>query len=130
MIRFASAAPCAVAAALCFVVGGLWFSPALFGRPWVEELHVRAEPSRALGAMVAIPASIAAAVGLGALTASARVTGLPAALAVAGIVWICFIVGIELPALFLEKAPRRFAIGAGHKLVVLTGMGVVFGLWQ
>ena len=130
MIRFEPFWPTAVAATLCFLIGGLWFSPLLFGKAWMKELHVDREPSRAVGALLAIPATIAAAVGLGVLTASAHATDVPTALAVAGTVWISFIVGIELPALYLENAPRRFAIGAGHKLVVLTTMAIVYGLWQ
>lgn len=73
-------------------------------------------------------ASLAAAFGLGVVLASANITDVPRSLLVAVLVWVCFTVAIELPAFALERAPRRFAIGAGHELLVYLAIAVVFGL--
>lgn len=32
-----------VAALLSFAVGGLWYSPLLFGKMWLEEMQLKAE---------------------------------------------------------------------------------------
>lgn len=130
MIRSESLGAVLVAAGVCFVIGGLWFSPLLFGQAWLEELRVTGEPSRALGALLAVPASLLGAFGLGVIVASAHITDVPKALTLAILVWVCFVAGLELPALSLERSPRRFAIGAGHKLVVLAAMATVFELWN
>ncbi len=130
MIRFEPFPAVLVAALACFVIGGLWFSPLLFGKEWLRELRVTDEPSRAIGAILAVPAALGAAFGLGVLTASADIVDVPRALMVGALVWACFVVAIELPALALEKAPRRFAIHAGHKLVIYLAMATIFGLWN
>lgn len=130
MLRSEPVAAVVTAAVVCYVIGGLWFSPALFGKIWMRELRVTDEPRRSTGALLAIPASLAAAFGLGVVIASANITDLPRSLIVAVLVWACFTVAIELPAFALERAPRRLAIGAGHKLVAYLAIAAVFGLWS
>jgi hypothetical protein len=129
VIRLEPWAAATVAATVCFVISGLWYSPLLFGRVMLTELGRTDQPSRATGTLLAVPASIAAALGLGSLTASAEAADVLHALVIAAIIWGAFVVGIELPALSLDRAPRVFAIRAGHKLVVLLGMALVYGLW-
>jgi len=130
MISFEPLSAALVAALASFAIGGLWFSPLLSGNAWLRELHVTGEPSRTMGAVLAVPSALGAAFGLGVLTTSAHITDVRRALFVGVLVWACFVVAIELPSLALEKAPRRFAIYAGHKLVVYLAMATVFGLWH
>jgi hypothetical protein len=87
VIRFEPLAAVGVAAAICFVIGGRWLSLLLFRTALLSELGVTDEASRATGALLAIPASIRAAFGLGVLTACANAADLPNALLVAGIAW-------------------------------------------
>ena len=119
----------ATAAPVCFVIGGVWFSPLLFGKARMGELRVTGEPSRSPGAILAIPASLAPSFRLGVILASAKVTELPPSLLVAVIVWACFTDAIELPGLVLERAPLKLAIGVDHKLLVYLGFAPVFALW-
>jgi len=119
------------AAASSFVIGGLWFSPLVFGRVWLRELHASELPqSRAVGALLAIPASLGAAFGLGVLIASTHADTLWRGIVLASLVWLAFAVAIHLPAAYLEHAPRRFAIDIGHQLVVFLTMGSILGAWH
>ena len=129
MLRLEPIGATLAATAACFAVSGLWFSPAMFGKAWLRELHVTDAGGRATGALAAIPASLIAALALGTLTASAHATSVLACLAVALIVWTAF-AAIQLPAVLLERTPRRFSIDAGHKLAAYTVMCIVFGLWN
>ena len=119
-----------VAAAVCFVIGGLWFSPILFGTRWLQELHVaNPEASRAVGALLALPAAFVAALVLGLLIRSAGVSSAAGGAGMGVIVWGGFGIAIHLPAIFLERAPARTAIDAGHKFVVYVAMGAIIGAW-
>ena len=116
------------AAAAGFVIGGIWFSPLLFGTQWLRALDVSdAEGGRAAGALLALPASFVAALVLGILIRSAGVSSAPGGAAVGALVWIAFSVAIHLPAMFLERAPTRAVIDAGHKLAVYVVMGAIIG---
>lgn len=131
MIHTAPWGAVAVAALVCFVTGGIWYSPPLFGTRMLSEVGI--DPSsanRASGALLAIPQSLLAAFGLGVILASASVTSLNPALGIAAIVWVTLLVGFELPAIAVEGKARLFAMRSGHHLVALLGMAVVFGLWR
>lgn len=114
----------------CFVIGGFWFSPLMFGDAWVRELHAesRAE-NRAVGALLALPAAIVAAFVLGVLIASVGATTAAKGILVGLLVWLGFCAAIHIPAVYLEGRPIRFAIDSGHKLAICVAMGAILGIW-
>ena len=120
-----------VAATCCFLVGGLWFSPLMFGNRWVQELDAgdRAE-SRVAGALLAVPAALATAVALGVLIRSTDVHSLGMGVVIGLLVWGAFAVAIHLPAFYLEHAPVRTAIDVGHKPIVYVLIGAIIGGWH
>lgn len=128
MIEFPKAAGVLLAGLACFITGGLWFSPLLFGRAWMRELHVNeSEQSRTAGVLLAIPQSWGAAFVLGTLIASAHIRDAGRGLVVGLLVWAGFSVAMHLPAAYLERAPRRFLIDIGHKFVACAAMGLILG---
>jgi hypothetical protein len=131
MLHFSPWAPVLVAATGCFLVGGLWFSPVMFGNRWIEELDAgdRAE-GRAAGALLAVPAALVTAIVFGVLIRSADVHSLGLGVVVGLMVWAAFAVAIHLPAFYLERAPVRTAIDVGHKLIVFVLMGAIIGGWR
>lgn len=128
MISYPTATGVLLAALVCFLIGGLWFSPLLFATPWMEELKVQDQSTnRVMGAAVAIPQSLLSAFVLGTLLASARVTDAGHGILFGLLVWLGFCVAVHLPAAYLEGAPRRFAIDIGHKLAICVAMGAILG---
>lgn len=131
MILFPNFWSVLVAAAICFVAGGLWFSPPFFGNTWIKELDANPKQlNPAAGALLAIPASVIAALGMGVLVASSHVSSVYGGIGIALIVWLAFAVAIHLPAAYLEQAPKRFLIDTGHKLLVYMLMGAILGVWH
>ncbi|GAB5413150.1 MAG: DUF1761 domain-containing protein [Congregibacter sp.] len=124
-----------VAAAFAgFVVGGLWYSPLLFGKAWMREAGVSEESvnggnkakifgftfvfllimSYCLAAFLAAPnVDIAAGALYGFLT---------------GFGWIFF--GIAVVALFELRSWTYIFINGGYWAVTMTLMGVILAAWK
>jgi len=123
-----------VAAALSsFVVGGLWYSPLLFARPWLDVAGLRpndlARQNKAIvfgGAfLLALLAAFVFAMFLGPHPAFGFATGAGFA---AGFAWVAGSFGINY--LFEGKSPTLWAINGGYHIVQYTVIGAVLGLWH
>ena len=122
-----------VAAVLAFVIGGAWYSPALFGKAWQRETGLSDAQLQAgnpatifgLSFVLALVAAFVFAMFLGPRPALGTAT---AAGAMAGIAWVSTSFGINY--LFERKSPRLFLINAGYHTLQFTTMGIVLGLWH
>jgi hypothetical protein len=122
-----------VAAVLAFVIGGAWYSPALFGRTWQRETGLSdaqlqaGNPARIFGLsfVLALVAAFVFAIFLGPKPALSQ--ALPAG-AMAGIAWVSTSFGINY--LFERKSLALFLVNAGYHAVQFTTMGLVLGLWH
>ncbi|MBK9752344.1 MAG: DUF1761 domain-containing protein [Nannocystis sp.] len=118
------------AAVSSFFVGGLWYSPALFARPWLQDCRLR--ETDLVGAGPVFAGAFACAM-LEALVLTMFVD--PHADVVAGAVAGLLIgLGWVAPALtttfLFERRPRRLlAIDAGYHVVTFTLMGAILGAW-
>lgn len=123
-----------IAAAIStFVIGGLWYSPAVFGKAWMRENGFKEEDMKK-GNMVKI-FGIAFILGLIAAVNLAMFMGpendptmgaLWGFLAGAG--WVATFVGTHY--LFERKSFTLFLINAGYSIVALTLMGVIIAAWK
>lgn len=120
------------AALVSFVVGGLWYSPLLFGRAWMAENGFSDDDLRGnmgrvftLSFVLALIIAVNLAAFLGPEATFAW--GLTAG-ALAGIGWVAAAIGILY--LFERKSLRLFAINAGYHAVTFTLMGGILGLWN
>lgn len=117
------------AAVSAFVLGGAWYSPALFGKAWLRETGVDEQaghPGNFGGAFVfAVLAAYVFAIFLGPKPAlgSAFPTGLAVG---AGIVASSF--GIN--HLFSQKSVRLWPIDGGYHTGQFLLCGVILGLWH
>lgn len=118
-----------VAAAASFVVGGLWYSPVLFGRAWQRLCGLSDEQLKGgAGSVfaVAFACALVEAAMLAAFIGPAPGVGFAAlAGALAGIGWVApgFLVTYGF-----ERRPRALAlIDGGYHVVTLTTMGAVLG---
>lgn len=114
-----------------FVLGGLWYSPALFAKPWQQDTGLSDEQLNAAnkakifgGAFILI--------GIGAIVFSMFLGPDPSlglalgAGASAGITWVAFSFGVNY--LFELKPFRLFLINGGYHAVQFTLFGLAFGL--
>lgn len=122
-----------VAAASTFLIGGLWYSPAVFGKAWMRENGFTEESLK--GANMAKIFGLAFVLGLIAAANLAMFLGEETNASMgafygflAGFGWVATFVGTHY--LFERKSFKLFLINAGYSVVALTVMGVIIGAWR
>jgi hypothetical protein len=122
-----------IAAAIAtFVLGGLWYSPVLFGKPWQREAGVTDEEMKSanmglvfgLSLVLSLIASLVFALFLGPRPPVSL--GLGAGFA-AGLCWVSASFGINY--LFERRSLKLFLINAGYHTLQFTIIGLVLALW-
>jgi membrane-associated HD superfamily phosphohydrolase len=124
-----------VAAALStFVLGGLWYSPALFGRAWMAEANLSQEQLRN-GKMAKIFVSsfvfsLLMSANLAMFLAEPKTTASWGATAgfLAGFGWVAL--GIAIISLFERRSWKYIFINAGYMTVAFVLMGLILGAWR
>ena len=122
-----------VAAISTFLIGGLWYSPAVFGKAWMRENGFTEEGMKnsnlikifGLAFFLAFIASINLAmfmgpednIGMGAFWGF-----------LAGFGWVATFVGTHY--VFERRSFTLFLINAGYSIVALTVMGVILAAWK
>lgn len=123
-----------VATVSTFLLGGLWYSPALFGRAWMREIGVNHEAlagkgnfGRIMGLSFVLELimafNLAAFIGPKASLAFGTFAG-----AAAGFGWVALAFGVTY--LFERKSLCLFFINAGYHGVAFTIMGAIIGAWH
>lgn len=121
-----------VAAVSCFLVGGLWYSPALFGSLWSREagrtdVKQGGHPARVFGVsfVFACVAAFAFAWWLG------PAPPLGAAVLRGALVGACMVgASFGINYQFADRSALMWAIDAGYHTVMFILFGVVLGLWH
>lgn len=117
-----------LAALSTFLLGGLWYSPAVFGKAWMKENGFTEESMKGanmakifgLAFVLALISSINLAMFMG---PEKDVTMGAAYGFAAGFGWVATFVGTHY--LFERKSFKLFLINAGYSIVALTVMGVI-----
>jgi hypothetical protein len=122
-----------VAAALAsFVLGGLWYSPILFGKPWQRETGLTDERLKAgnmglifgLAFVLSLAAALVFALFLGPRPPLALGLGAGAS---AGLFWVAGSFGINY--LFERRSLKLFLINGGYHALQFTLIGLILALW-
>lgn len=132
-----------VAGISAFVLGGVWYSPALFGKAWMKDNNLTPEKIKAgnSGKIFgwAFILSLVAAANLAMFLADtpAECTGACAqktdiswgtiAGFLAGLWVFCF---VAIHGLFEHKPARLIFINGGYSVVALMLMGAIIGVWR
>jgi hypothetical protein len=123
-----------VAALSTFLVGGVWYSPILFAKPWMaangftDEDLKRGGMGRIFGGAFAL--SLVAAVNLAFFLSGGKpdlAWGLTAG-ALAGVGWVATAFGTTY--LFERRPLKLFFINAGYHALTFTLMGGILGVWK
>jgi uncharacterized protein DUF1761 len=124
-----------LAAALStFVVGGLWYSPILFGRVWLQangftEAQVKGfSKARAFGGAFLLALVMSA--NLAMFLADSKTTLLwgTTAGALAGVGWVA--AGFAVVALFENRSWPYILVNCGYQIVAFVLMGAILGAWR
>ena len=121
------------AGASSMILGGLWYSPVLFGKAWstasgvTEEKAKSANMAKTMGTafVLALLGAFVFAMFLGPRPAPMFAT---AAGLSAGLCWIAGSFGINY--LFEQRGLRLFLINGGYHTLQYTLIGLVLGLWH
>ena len=118
----------ALAALSTFLIGGLWYSPAVFGKAWMKENGFKEEDMKG-GNMVkifgiAFVLGLISAINLAMFMGPEKNPSMGALWGfLAGAGWVATFVGTHY--LFERRSFKLFLINAGYSIVALTVMGVI-----
>ncbi len=112
------------------LVGLVWYTRRLFGEQWMALTHATLTPATQWLPVAAVGHLVIALV-LAILIRFAGGPSLTAGLVVGVLVWLGFVVTLEIGELVWEKIPfRLFLMRAGEHLVALSLAGAILGLWR
>lgn len=117
-----------------FVIGGLWYSPVLFGRAWMSMNNLseadlaKSNMARIFGLSFFFALIMAA--NLAAFLAEPKTTAAWGATAgfLAGFGWVAL--GIATIALFERRSWKYVLINGGYMTVSFVIMGLILGAWH
>jgi len=122
------------AAVSTFALGGLWYSPALFGRAWmsVNQLSPADLAKSSMGKIfgLAFIFAVVMAANLAAFLADPKTTASWGAIAgfLAGFGWVTL--GIATISLFERRSSKYVLINGGYMTVSFVVMGLIIGAWR
>ena len=122
-----------VAGISAFVLGGVWYSPALFGKAWMTENNMtvddvkKGNKAKIFGWSFIL--SLVIAVNLG-MFISTPGMNLSQGLLYGALTGLWIFCGIAIVALFEHKSARYIFINGGYMIVALTLMGAIIGVWR
>jgi hypothetical protein len=122
-----------VAALSTFLIGFLWYSPAVFGNSWMKENGFTEESMKNANMMkifgLAFVLSFVASINLAMFLGPGQDATMGAFYGfLAGFGWVATFVGTHY--LFERKSFKLFLINAGYSVVSLTVMGTIIGAWK
>jgi len=126
-----------VVSVLCFFIGGLWYSPLLFVKAWLEEMKMTPESMKekskgmfktmGTALLLTLVSTVTLATLMAALHVSSVLRGAELGLfAGAGLVASREAVN----ALFEGRRFRHFMIVAGHDIVLFVIQGSILAVWR
>ena len=124
-----------VSAVILWVLGALWYSPALFAKPWMELLGIKKGEGKQSGLILGMVASFIGDLVLSFILAHiiiwANATGFANGCVLGVLAWIGFIAAPNLPQGIYERRPfKLFAINGGYWFVGLFIVGGLLAAWR
>jgi len=117
-----------------FVLGGVWYSPALFGNAWMKENNLteddikKSNKAKVFGWSLIL--SLIMAVNLGMYLSNTPDLDLKMGLIYGLLAGVWVFCGIAIVALFEQKTARYIFLNGGYCLVALGIMGAILGAWK
>ncbi|MBS3071992.1 DUF1761 domain-containing protein [Candidatus Pacearchaeota archaeon] len=126
-----------VAGLVSFVIGGLWYSPLIFGNIWMKESGInksQVDKSKKKGMTASYIITLVSALVMAYVLANfvkyVAISSAIDALELGFCVWLGFIATVGLGSILWEgKSFRLYAINMGYYLISLILMSVILTLW-
>jgi len=129
-----------VAALAAMALGFLWYSPALFAKPWmremgydpndkakIQEMQKSAGPAYAGSFLASLVSAFMLAKLLSVIPIDSPLYGMKLGLGV----WLGFVATVQLTAaLFMKNSMKLFAINTGYQLVCYLILGAILAVWK
>lgn len=124
-----------VSGIMLWILGAIWYSPALFAKPWIEILGIKKGEGKPSGLMLGMVASFIGDLVLSFILAHllfwANATGFKNGCVLGVLVWIGFIASPNLPQGIYERRPfKLFSINSGYWLLGLFLAGGLLAAWR
>ena len=126
-----------VAGVAAFLLGAIWYSPALFARQWMAahghtpERIAAMKQTMARTYAISFVCFLVTAWVMAVLVSRVGVMGVLGGVKLGGITWLGFAATIGLTSnLYSEKPLAVYLIDAGYQLVYLILMGVILAVWR
>jgi hypothetical protein len=122
-----------VAGISAFVLGGVWYSPALLGKAWMTENKMtvddvrRGNKGKIFGWSFLLSLVMAANLGM---FISTPELNLLQGITFGSLTGLWIFCGIAIVGLFEHKSARYIFINGGYMIVALTLMGAIIGAWR
>jgi len=122
------------AALSTFVIGGLWYSPVLFGKVWMrvngfsEEQVAGFNKARAFGGSFILALVMSANLAMFLADPKTTVVWGMIAGALAGVGWVA--AGLGIIALFENRSWTYILVNGGYHVVAFVAMGAILGAWR
>ena len=122
-----------IAGLSAFILGGVWYSPALFGKSWMKENDMtvdevqKGNKAKIFGWSFIL--SLVMAANLAMFLADPKMD-LAMAIVYGLLTGVWIFCGIAIVGLFEHKSARYIFINGGYMLVTLSLMGAIIGAWR
>jgi Protein of unknown function (DUF1761) len=117
-----------------FVIGGVWYSPVLFAKPWLEMAGVgkrKFDAGLPIALLVDLVSSFLIAFVLVHAIRYAGAHDFGSGLFVAFWIWLAFVATVLIASVTYEHKPfKYFAINAGFRFVAIMVMAAILTLWK
>jgi hypothetical protein len=123
-----------VSALILWVLGAIWYSPALFAKPWMAALGIVPDGPKkglAFGMVASLIGDILVAFGLLHVILWSDANTYAAGAFVGFLCWFGFIAATQFPQGIYERRPiKLFFINSGYWLAGLLVVGGVLAVWR
>jgi len=133
-ISHASIIAIVVSAVIQWLLGAVWYSPALFVKPWMAALGIRPDGEKkgfALAMVCSLIASLILSFVLWHMVTWAQVTTWGAGAFIGFLCWLGFVAAPQFPQGLYERRPLvLFFINTGFWLVCMVVTGAILAIWR
>ena len=122
------------------ILGFVWYSPALFAKPWMREMGYDLNDKAKLKEMqksagptygIAFLAGLVSAFMLGKILSITPIDTALYGMKLGFGVWLGFVATVQLTsALFTKQSMKLFAINTGYQLVCYLAMSAILTVWK
>lgn len=125
-----------VSGVVYFMLGGLWYSPVLFAKPWLKAIgktpeEIKAQCNPVPGYILSFIGSLLTAFMLAVAINYVGAASLIDGAKIGFYIWLGFVITTQVPHSFFENRPKGLLlIYAGYTLVAFVIMGGILGAWK